>query len=296
MTMQALVIAHAAFGHNAFMKNNYLFKQWTHADAIIDYLAFARNYIAECEEHYGIEAVEEVLDACHALQSHGVDRYDHPPELSIKEEEERQRERDLNVLWSTLPKRAEAEKEEGEGEGQTFLCESQENILYFIEKNAPDLPAWKREIIRIVYKITQYFYPQRQTKVLNEGFATFTHYYIMNRLAEKGLITAGSMKAFLHSHTNVVWQPDLAEINPYALGFSMFMDIKRICEHPTEEDKKWFPDIVGSPWLSTMKFAAESFKDESAILQFLSPKLIRDFKFFALRVGRGFSTPSALVG
>ena len=69
MTMQALVIAHAAFGHNAFMKNNYLFKQWTHADAIIDYLAFARKYIAECEERYGIEEVEDVLDACHALQS-----------------------------------------------------------------------------------------------------------------------------------------------------------------------------------------------------------------------------------
>ncbi len=287
MTMQALVIAHAAFGHNAFMKNNYLFKQWTHADAIIDYLAFARKYIAECEERYGIEEVEEVLDACHALGSHGVDRYDHPPELSIEQEEERQRERslqrerELNVLWSTLPK-STVEKEDGEEEGETFLCESQENILYFIEKNAPELPTWKREIIRIVRKIAQYFYPQRQTKVLNEGFATFTHYYIMNRLSEKGLITAGSMKEFLHSHTSVVWQPDFAEMNPYALGFNLFMDIKRICEHPTEEDKKWFKDIVGSPWLSTLKFAAESFKDESAITQFLSPKLIRDFKFFSL--------------
>ena len=86
MTMQALVIAHAAFGHNAFMKNNYLFKQWTHADAIIDYLAFARKYITGCEERYGVEAVEEVLDACHALQLHGIDRYTHPAELSIEEE------------------------------------------------------------------------------------------------------------------------------------------------------------------------------------------------------------------
>ncbi len=90
------------------------------------------------------------------------------------------------------------------------------------------------------------------------------------------------MKEFLHSHTSVVWQPDFAEMNPYALGFNLFMDIKRICEHPTEEDKKWFKDIAVSPWLSTLKFAAESFKEESAILQFLSPKLIRDFKFFSL--------------
>src|SRR5690348_6239192 len=41
MTMQALVIAHAAFGHNHFFKNNYLFRQWTNAEGILDYLAFA---------------------------------------------------------------------------------------------------------------------------------------------------------------------------------------------------------------------------------------------------------------
>ena len=285
MTMQALVIAHAAFGHNAFMKNNYLFKQWTHADAIIDYLAFARKYIGDCEERYGVEAVEEVLDACHALQLYGVDRYTHPPQLSIEEEEKRQRdreiqrERDLNVLWSTLPKRI---VEEDENEQERFPCESQENLLYFIEKHAPELPTWKREIIRIVRKVGQYFYPQRQTKVMNEGFACFTHYYIMSRLSEKGLITAGAFEEFLHSHTNVVFQPDFAEINPYALGFHMYMDIKRICENPTEEDRKWFPGIAGSPWLETLTFAAESFKDESAILQFLSPKVIRHFRFFSL--------------
>ena len=48
LPMQALVIAHAAYGHNSFFKGNHLFKQWTSADAIIDYLVFARNYIAQC--------------------------------------------------------------------------------------------------------------------------------------------------------------------------------------------------------------------------------------------------------
>jgi len=53
MTMQALVMAHAAFGHNHFFKNNYLFRQWTNAEGIMDYLAFAKKYIAACEERYG---------------------------------------------------------------------------------------------------------------------------------------------------------------------------------------------------------------------------------------------------
>jgi len=285
MTMQTLVIAHAAFGHNAFMKNNYLFKQWTHADAIIDYLAFARQYISQCEERYGVETVEAILDACHALQAYGVDRYTHPAALSAAAEKRRQQERwqqaerEVNVLWSTLPKRTAESAPANDDNG----FEPQENILYVIEKHAPELPQWQREIVRIVRKIAQYFYPQRQTKVLNEGFATFVHYYILNRLSEKGLLTAGAMQEFLHAHTSVVMQPDFGPINPYALGFAMFMDVKRMCEHPTAEDRTWFRDIAGGPWLATVKLMAESFKDESAILQFLSPRLMRHFRFFAVR-------------
>src|ERR1700738_2876776 len=70
-TMQTLVIAHAAFGHNHFFKNNYLFKQWTDADGILDYLDFAKSYVAQCEERHGRLAVEQKLDAAHALMSHG---------------------------------------------------------------------------------------------------------------------------------------------------------------------------------------------------------------------------------
>lgn len=95
------------------------------------------------------------------------------------------------------------------------------------------------------------------------------------------------MLEFLHSHTNVVFQPPYnspwySGINPYALGFAMFRDIKRICQSPTEEDKYWFPDIAGSDWLETLHFAMRDFKDESFISQFLSPKIMRDFRFFTV--------------
>ena len=73
-TMQTLVIAHAAFGHNHFFKNNYLFRQWTDAEGILDYLDFAKTYISDCEERYGHLAVERLLDAAHALMSHAVRR------------------------------------------------------------------------------------------------------------------------------------------------------------------------------------------------------------------------------
>ena len=163
----------------------------------------------------------------------------------------------------------------------------QENLLYFMEKNAPLLESWQREVLRIVRKVSQYFYPQKQTQVMNEGWATFWHYTILNHLYDEGKVTERFMLEFLHSHTNVVFQPPYnspwySGINPYALGFAMFQDIKRICQSPTEEDKYWFPDIAGSDWLETLHFAMRDFKDESFISQFLSPKVMRDFRLFTV--------------
>ncbi len=288
LAMQALVIAHACYGHNSFFKGNYLFKTWTSPDSIIDYLLFAKNYVAECEELYGIDAVEEILDACHALMNHGVDRYKRPNKISLQEEKQRQAKRAeylqtlVNELWRTLPAAKSKDAKEDE---KRFPEEPQENILYFIEKHAPLLESWQRELVRIVRKMAQYFYPQRQTKVMNEGWATFWHYTIINHLFEEGLVNDDFMMEFLHNHTNVIYQPPYdspyySGLNPYTLGFSMFMDIKRICEEPTEEDKRWFPDIADSDWVTTLDFAMRNFKDESFIAQFLSPKLMRDLKLF----------------
>jgi stage V sporulation protein R len=290
MMMQALVLAHAAYGHNSFFKNNYMFQTWTSADAIIDYLLFAKNYIADCEERYGEEEVELILDSCHALMNYGVDRYKRPPRLSMQKEQARQKDREaflqsqVNDLWRTIPVKDSPEEVLHE---RRFPAEPQENLLYFIEKNAPLLEPWQREVVRIVRKIAQYFYPQRQTKVMNEGWATFWHYTILNHLYDEGLLSDGFMIEFLQSHTNVVYQPPFdspyySGINPYALGFAMMSDIKRICEDPTEEDKRWFPDLAGSDWISSLDFAMRNFKDESFIAQYLSPKVIRDFKLFSV--------------
>ena len=122
---------------------------------------------------------------------------------------------------------------------------------------------------------------------MNEGWATFWHYTLLNTMYDRGLVTDGFIMEFLQSHTSVVYQPSFDQpyfngVNPYALGFAMFTDIKRICEDPTEEDKRWFPDIAGSDWLKTLDFAMRNFKDESFILQFLSPKVIRDLKLFCI--------------
>ena len=290
VTTQALVIAHACYGHNSFFKGNALFRQWTAADAIIDYLVFARRYVMQCEERHGSAAVEEILDACHALMHHGVDRYRRPAPLSLKAESARlaereaHRERQFNDLWRTVPIASGSERATGP---RNFPHEPQENILYFVEKYSPRLEPWERELVRIVRKLAQYFYPQAQTKVMNEGWATFWHYTILNRMHETGQVDDGFMFEFLKSHTNVVYQPSYdsqyySGMNPYALGFAVFSDLRRMCESPTTEDRTWFPDIAGGDWQKVLDFAMRNFKDESFIAQYLSPRLIRDLRLFAI--------------
>ena len=192
----------------------------------------------------------------------------------------------MNELFDRLLKHPTKEKEE------VFPKQPEENILYFCEKYAPDLVDWKREIIRIVRKISQYFYPQRMTQVMNEGCATYTHYRIMTRLHELGCMTDGSMTEWLISHTNVVFQPEFDDpryngINPYALGFAMMRDIVRICHEPTDEDRRWFPTFAGEKdEMSILKEGWANYRDESFIRQYLSPTVMRNFKFFRVKDNR----------
>ncbi len=110
----------------------------------------------------------------------------------------------------------------------------------------------------------------------------------MNTLYDRGLITEGSLLEFMHSHTSVVFQPAFDDkryygINPYALGYAMMDDIKRICEKPTDEDRDWFPALAGSgDTMAALRNAWANYRDESFIEQFLSPKLMRDFRLFSL--------------
>jgi len=294
-TMQALVIAHAAFGHNHFFKNNYLFRQWTDADGILDYLEFAKGYVTHCEERHGHVAVEQTLDAAHSLMSHGVDRYPGKKKLDLREEEKRAGKRRLhqesafNDLWRTVPTGpAKSNAVLSAERRRKLLGLPQENLLYFLEKSAPRLASWQRELIRIVRHIAQYFYPQSQTKVMNEGTATYVHYRIMNRLYQQGRISDGNFLEFLQSHTNVVFQPEFDDprfsgFNPYALGFAIMQDIERIVTRPEDEDREWFPDIAGSgDVMGVLRNVWANYRDESFIGQFLSPRLMRQFRMFHL--------------
>lgn len=290
MTMQALVLAHAVCGHGSFFTINRMFLEHTDADYILDYLAFAREYINKCEQKYGPKRVEQTLDACHALQLYGVNKT-----TRTRSTLDLQRLTDKTGAVGEPRKRKPFTKIMKTNKAKIKLKKEfdwpfpEENLLYFIEKNSPSLEDWQKEIVRIVRQISQYFYPQYQTKLMNEGWASFWHHTLMTDLWEQGYITEGSYLEFLASHTAVCCQRGAFEcggsdtFNPYALGFAMYKDIQRICQDPTDEDREWMPDIAGTDWVETIKEITRNHRDDSFVAQYLSPKVIRDFKMFSVR-------------
>ena len=116
---------------------------------MLDYLEFAKRYIAKCEERHGLEAVEEVLDACHALMDQGIFRYRRHPKPNLRKQQEKERkrraynEKHYNDLWRTLPEdKSVANTSQAVldlAERKKPLKLPEENLLYFIEKNSPVL-------------------------------------------------------------------------------------------------------------------------------------------------------------
>jgi spore cortex formation protein SpoVR/YcgB (stage V sporulation) len=110
----------------------------------------------------------------------------------------------------------------------------------------------------------------------------------MNRLHQQGRLSDGNYLEFLQSHTNVVFQPDFddprfSDFNPYALGFAIMQDIERIVTKPDDEDREWFSDIAGTgDVMGVLRNVWANYRDESFISQFLSPRLIRNWRMFHL--------------
>jgi spore cortex formation protein SpoVR/YcgB (stage V sporulation) len=110
----------------------------------------------------------------------------------------------------------------------------------------------------------------------------------MTRLHEQGRLSDGQYLEFLHSHTNVVFQPEFDDrryggINPYALGFAMMEDLVRIATAPEPEDRDWFPDIAGrGDPEGLLREAWANHRDDSFIAQYLSPRLMRKLRLFHL--------------
>ncbi|MCX7841865.1 MAG: SpoVR family protein [Clostridia bacterium] len=223
LLLQILTIAHV-YGHNDFFKNNRLFKQGTRADCAVEmfknHADRIREYISEPGIGYG--KVEKILNAAHAIRYQTLRVAGE--KLVSEEEKRRNLFRRFERPQSDHPLLERIEKQ---NEDQLPLnlkkipVEPQEDVLLFIATYGR-LRDWEKDILRIVRDETMYFIPQIETKIMNEGWASFWHYTILNSLE----LPQGLHFEFLKRHNQVI-KPIEGRINPYYVGFKIFEDLVR---------------------------------------------------------------------
>jgi len=227
---QKLVMAHV-YGHADFFRNNVYFSHTNRK--MVDQMGNHATRIRRYHDRYGVEKVERFLDACLALENlidpqaaftplYGL--HDDEPELdSDPVTVRRLPAKDYMQRYVNPPEyleRRRAQLEAEQRQRRRFPRSPQRDVLGFLLKHAP-LESWERDVLGIVREEAYYFLPQRQTKIMNEGWACYWH----TTLLTSGLLDPSELIDYAdhHSGTTAV-QP--GRLNPYKLGLELFRDIE----------------------------------------------------------------------
>ncbi|WP_188455536.1 SpoVR family protein [Virgibacillus oceani] len=225
-----LIIAHV-LAHCDFFKNNMRFSN-TRRDMVESMTATAER-IASYEMVHGKDEVERFLDAVLSIQEH-IDPSIVRPKLTPYETEKDEEEDKPAVkspyddLWS-LDERTEKKKPKTK-KRQKFPPKPEKDLLLFIEEYSRELEDWQRDILTMMREEMQYFWPQLETKIMNEGWASYWHQRILREMD----LTSDETVEFASLNAGVV-QPSRQNINPYYLGLKIYEDIEERYNNPTEE-------------------------------------------------------------
>ena len=261
LLLQILTIAHV-YGHNDFFKNNRLFKEGTRAGATVEMFKFHADMVRSFinDPSIGYEKVERILDAAHAIkfQTSRVIGEKRIPEEVLKQRLLDDYEKN-NEVHSNLDAYVKLEFPEI----NKIPIQPEDDILYFIIKHG-DIEEWEKSLLEIVRKETAYFLPQMETKIMNEGWASFWHYNIL-----KGLDLPDELYLeFIKRHNDVI-APGQGSINPYFVGFKIFEDIL----------KRYGKDKI---------FEVRALeRDESFLRKYLTQELCEDLNLFEYAAKNG---------
>jgi len=266
LCLQILTIAHV-YGHNDFFKNNFTFRSTRPEFTIGTFKAHAdrvRRYIDT--PGIGLERVESILDAAHAL-SLQCRRNLAIRKLSPAEERERLIEASVRPPdpFRTIHRRAE----NPEPDLQRTPLVPDEDLLLFIRDHNPVLRDWEKDLLTIVHEEAQYFIPQIETKIMNEGWASFWHKRILDSLDLPQAIHL----EFLVRHNQVV-RPIPGQVNPYHLGLKVWEHIEQVGNDPTPEERERLPPGCTGRELLFETRAAD--RDASFLRRWLDGPLMRE--------------------
>ncbi len=271
LLLQILTIAHV-YAHSDFFKNNFTFRHSrpeytiekfkTHADRV-------RSYIES--PGIGEEKVERILDAAHAIAFQTRRNLEvkklTPEELKNRIWEESQPRFD--------PHQAIHKREEWKPPDLDRVpLVPDDDVLLFIRDHNYQLAEWEKDLLTIVQEETEYFLPQIETKIMNEGWASLWH----KRILESLDLPQELRLEFMVRH-NQVLRPLAGQINPYYMGYKIFEDIEKRWDSPSDEERRDFgrPGGQGREKIFQVR---EIDRDVSFIRQYLTEELIREMDLF----------------
>jgi stage V sporulation protein R len=264
-----LIVAHV-LAHCDFFKNNARFAQTNRN--MVESMSAASERISQYEIKYGREAVETFLDAVLAIQEH-VDpsHYRHKHNDNEKDEQQRNQQKltEYNDLWDL-----ETAEVDEQSETKRFPPQPEKDIMSFIETHSLHLEAWQRDILTMLREEMLYFFPQMETKIMNEGWASYWHIRILRELD----LTSEETLEFAKLNSAVV-QPSQTSLNPYYLGLKIFEDIERRWDRPTPEGKVRF-GYKGGQGRKKMFEVREFDSDTSFIRSYLTKELVEDLDLY----------------
>jgi len=220
IALQITTMAHV-FGHNDFMKNNFRFG-FTRRD-MLSSASFARERFLKYESDLGRDEVEKTIDAGMALELNINPDLSQEPQ--IEEERRKFLIRELKRTRNTKSKKSKKKKllSLEEFKEKTPL-EPEQDILFYLIDKAPI--GWQRkDILNHIWEQSRYLVPQRETKIMNEGWASLWHFKIMDRLLKDKVITPQEWDTFNYWNGRILaWSP--WQLNPYLLGICIWRDIE----------------------------------------------------------------------
>src|SRR5919198_1881688 len=269
-----LVMAHV-LGHVDFFKHNAYFSRTNRR--MVETVSAHAGRMAEYEFRYGRKAVERFLDAVLSIEEH-ID-----PNFFIRREEERPepgrkkaepKAGRYDDLWNIGRRPAEGEGAGEEEERPRGDRLPEKDLVYYIMRNSPSLKDWQRDVMAMVREEMEYFVPQMQTKVMNEGWASLNHARIMRELD----LPDKEHVEFAELHAGVV-SPHKGQLNPYYLGYKIFEDIERRGGKPTAEEREKFGRKGGEGRAKIFE-VRELDNDVSFLRNYLTEELCEELDLF----------------
>jgi len=261
-----LLVAAHVLAHVDFFKNNLCFAD-TNRRMVNDAMAHALR-IDTYIERYGLEAVEHLMDIGFALDRHihphkGLQRQPYPPRRVVEKEHLVRPYDDL----LDAPTRSITYAVEGE----QLPPHPERDLLWFLITYAP-LEDWQRDVLQILREESYYFYPQFNTKILNEGWASYWHAELFHLYDG---VSPDEMIEFARLHAGVVNPGGRFSVNPYYLGYTILVDIEK------RWDQKYAAGEVPLTGRQKLFEVRRTEDDLSFLRNYLTPELMERLNLFA---------------